>query len=183
MQPGRYRVDTMGSLGFAGDTLEPLDIGWAGGMGTTYTNVIQDDTKPTFEPKVKSPTTGTEVPAAALALAGAPAIATATVVTKDAGPTGTLKLRATPGGTPIGGIPHGATVDVLSGDAGGWTAVRYNGTSGYASSQFLSITGRKTPGAVIPVPFGSSSFSPWILVGVAGVAGVAWFVFRKKRSA
>ncbi|MBQ7131329.1 MAG: SH3 domain-containing protein [Oscillospiraceae bacterium] len=51
---------------------------------------------------------------------------------------GNLNLRRYPSmeGTIIGSIPNGSTVDIL-GSSGNWYVVRYNGQTGYASSDYI----------------------------------------------
>jgi len=60
-----------------------------------------------------------------------------------------LNLRATPGGTKIGSLPRGATVDVLDVGNKAWWRVRYEGMTGYASGQYLArvVYGADSPGA------------------------------------
>ncbi len=73
----------------------------------------------------------------------AESVGTATVVTGGL----TLNLRSGPGTSHgiVGRIPNGATVDVLGAAESGFLPVRYNGTSGYASSDYLRVDSTSTP--------------------------------------
>lgn len=63
-----------------------------------------------------------------------------------------LNLRNAPGGTKIGSLPFGATVDVLDDNNSAWWRVRYEGMTGYASAQYLErvVYGADSPGAQGP---------------------------------
>ena len=61
----------------------------------------------------------------------------------------TLNLRSGPSTSfgIVGRIPNGATVDVMGSAENGFLPVRYQGTAGYASSQYLRVGAASTPTA------------------------------------
>jgi len=76
-----------------------------------------------------------------------------------------LTLRDTPNGNAIGSLPKGATVTVLNWNGGaatsnapqGWAMVTYQGSTGFASKQYLQLGGSPAPG---PLPLPSPAPGP-----------------------
>lgn len=61
---------------------------------------------------------------------------------------GGLSFRAQPSisGARLAVIPKGTVVDIVEGSSNGWTKVKYNGQTGYCSSDYLSVIGDSNSG-------------------------------------
>lgn len=69
-------------------------------------------------------------------------------------PSGSLNLRDAPGGNVIGAIPRLAAMQLL-GRSGSWCLVMYQGTTGYVSDEFVSLTDPSATPSPSPQPSSS----------------------------
>lgn len=67
----------------------------------------------------------------------APTLKSGTVSLNDK--SSTLKFRSTPGGQVIGSLPHGTKVSILE-TSGSWYKVNVNGSMGYISANYVSLS-------------------------------------------
>lgn len=107
---------------------------------------------PTATPATPTPTATPVTPTATATVPGGGVVGSAVVITDGLN----LNLRNAPSSTAtvIGKLPSGATVDVMGAAQSGFLPVRYQGTSGWASSAWLRVGSAPTPTAtpVTPTP-------------------------------
>ena len=68
----------------------------------------------------------------------------------------------------IDSLPRGATVNVSDRSNGSWYAVDYNGSSGFMSSSYLSITEEDYSGVTTPEEYAKSDIRASVAVDSLG---------------
>jgi uncharacterized protein YraI len=141
-----------------------LSVSFNGLSGWSYADFIQIGPAPTPAPTTPTPP---------------PATSTGTAVT-----TANLNLRSGPGTTSaaLTVIPSGSTVSITGAAQNGFLPVTYNGTSGWASADFLSVSGQPAPNPAPPAPTTLTTTANLNLRATASLSGAVLTVIPQGTS-